>query len=213
MPLRPSRFRLIQIPRGIINRPAKNGPGRTRNARMPRYGFSTPPRSVIGNKKSQKTVAVVTITTPARLIQLLDRWTTGDSQPRPLRSELLGVIACKSVSRNLRFHRRYVFLRELLSLYTTTGQERGVQRVDIGIENGGVQVPDHNRHGCQDGFVEVDGSGDVQKALGKHSHDEIVGPKQQTGGNHDHGAPDHSPVLGLLDIAMGGARRRLGTET
>jgi len=44
-------------------------------------------------QKSQKTVAVVTITTPARLTQLLDRWMIGDSQLGPLRSDGFGVMS------------------------------------------------------------------------------------------------------------------------
>src|ERR1019366_2028357 len=72
--------------------PRKNGPGTVRNARMPMYGFSVPPRSVMGSRKSQKMVVVVTSTTPVRLIQLLDRCTIGESQPRPLGSGLFGII-------------------------------------------------------------------------------------------------------------------------
>ena len=48
---------------------------------MPMYGLEVSPRSVTGNRKSQKMVAVVTTTTPVRLIQLLDRWMRGDSHP------------------------------------------------------------------------------------------------------------------------------------
>ena len=42
----------------------------------------TSPRSVAGSSRSHSTVAVVTTTTPVWLIQLFDRCTTGDSQPR-----------------------------------------------------------------------------------------------------------------------------------
>ena len=49
---------------------------------MPMYGLAVSPRSVMGSRNSQKMVAVVTITTPVRLIQLLDRWMSGDSHPR-----------------------------------------------------------------------------------------------------------------------------------
>jgi len=37
------------------------------------YGFVSWPRSVVGSRKSQNTVAVVTRITPVRLIQLLDK--------------------------------------------------------------------------------------------------------------------------------------------
>ena len=49
---------------------------------MPKYGLWVSPPSVVGSRKSQKTVAVVTTTTPVRLIQLLERCTSGESQPR-----------------------------------------------------------------------------------------------------------------------------------
>src|SRR5690242_7712543 len=80
------------MPSGIRNRPRKNGAGIVRNARMPTYGFSVSPRNVIGRRNSQKTAAVVVITTPARLIQLFARCTRGDSHPWLLRFGFSGVI-------------------------------------------------------------------------------------------------------------------------
>ena len=56
--------------------------GNIKYTRMPAYGLAASPRNRVGNRKNQKTVAVVTITTPRRLIQLFDRCTTGDSQLR-----------------------------------------------------------------------------------------------------------------------------------
>ena len=37
------------------------------------YGFFASPRSVVGRRNSQNTVAVVTISTPAMLIQLFEK--------------------------------------------------------------------------------------------------------------------------------------------
>src|ERR1700730_1748181 len=54
--------------------------------RIPRYGFAGPPPSITGNRKSKKTVQVVTSTTPIRLIQLSDKYTSGISQERSLSS-------------------------------------------------------------------------------------------------------------------------------
>src|ERR1035438_2749267 len=62
--------------------PAKKGGGKPKNTRIPRYGLEASPRKVTGNKNNQKIVALVTTITPARLIQLLERWMSGDSQPR-----------------------------------------------------------------------------------------------------------------------------------
>src|SRR5215813_4803799 len=120
MPARPSRRRWSQIPSGMRNNPPKNGAGIVRNARMPTYGFSVSPRSVIGRRNSQKTVAVVTMITPARLIQLFERWTKGESQPRPLGAEELEV------------------MRSGLSVrpfYITPSQERGVEGIDVGVDD------------------------------------------------------------------------------
>ncbi len=61
------------MPSGIRIKPKMNGPGRVRKARMPTYGFSVWPLRVVGSRKSQKTVEVVTNATPAMLIQLLER--------------------------------------------------------------------------------------------------------------------------------------------
>ena len=91
---------------------------------MPMYGLEVSPRSVTGSRKSQKMVAVVTITTPARLIQLLDRWMSGDSHPffgcqvylESLDLELsLPLVFTAPVSRG-----RLVFSRVLLLLNTNT---------------------------------------------------------------------------------------------
>src|ERR1035441_22368 len=82
IPARPSRLCLSQIPRGIMISPAKKGAGKPKNTRIPRYGLEASPRKVTGNKNNQKIVALVTTITPARLIQLLERWMSGDSQPR-----------------------------------------------------------------------------------------------------------------------------------
>jgi hypothetical protein len=55
------------------SKPAKKHPGMSRNARIPIYGLDAWPFRVVGNRNSQKTVAVVTTPTPTRLIQLFDR--------------------------------------------------------------------------------------------------------------------------------------------
>ncbi len=73
MPACPVRTRFRQMPSGIIARPPKNGTGSTMKTSIPMYGLPASPRSVTGSRNSQKTVAVVTRITPARLIQLLDR--------------------------------------------------------------------------------------------------------------------------------------------
>src|SRR5690242_11896541 len=100
------------------------------------YGLCVSPFRVVGNKKSQKIVAVVTITTPVRLIQLLDRWMNGDSQPRSLLWGFDGVIGCRSVSRGpCRDMRRGV----LFLLYTFACQKGRIQRIHVGIENNGVK--------------------------------------------------------------------------
>ena len=62
--------------------PAKKGAGKPRNTRIPMYGLVVSPRKVTGSRNSQKIVALVTTITPARLIQLLERWMSGDSHPR-----------------------------------------------------------------------------------------------------------------------------------
>ena len=67
---------------------------------MPMYGLAVSPRKVTGSKNSQNTVAEVTIITPARLIQLLERWISGDNQPR-LRWSVFSVGMLQSVSRGV----------------------------------------------------------------------------------------------------------------
>ena len=52
-----------------------------------------------------------------------------------------------------------------LTLYA--GQEGGVQRVDVGVENHRIEVPDHDGQRGQHGLVEVDRGGDIQPALGQ----------------------------------------------
>src|ERR1039457_2706946 len=126
MPLRPSRLRLSHIPNGIRIRPAKNGAGSTRNARIPTSGLSVVSRSVTGSKKSQKAVAEVTITTPTWLTQLLDRWMIGDSQFLSLRSDWFGVMILVVFRGSCLLALPGV----LLLPYRNAGQEGGVHRCE-----------------------------------------------------------------------------------
>src|ERR1035441_7041828 len=52
---------------------------------------------VVGSKNSQNTVAVVTTTTPIRLIQLLERCTSGESWAGtlPVRASLIWISRCR----------------------------------------------------------------------------------------------------------------------
>src|SRR5262249_34968878 len=126
------------MPSGIRIRPAKNGAGIVRNARIPTYGLVVSPRNVMGRRKSQKMVAVVTTTTPVRLIQLLDRCMSGDSQPLPRPFEgLIGMIAYGQLDR-----RPGRSTGDALA-----GPECGIQRIYIGIENHGIEVPHDDCHG------------------------------------------------------------------
>ena len=59
-----------------------------------------------------------------------------------------------------------------------TGEKGRVQRVNVGVENDGIEVPDDNGQGGQQGFIEMHGGGHVKPALWQPSHGEIVGPQQ-----------------------------------
>ena len=55
--------------------------GSAKCSTIPKYGFTTSPRNVVGSRRIHKTLALVTTTRPIWLIQLFDRY-TGDSQLR-----------------------------------------------------------------------------------------------------------------------------------
>src|ERR1019366_2626621 len=106
----------------------------------------------------------------------------GESQLLPLWSNWLGVMSLV-VSRGSRLGvvgghgvHRMALSRLLLLSYCNTGKKGGVQRVHVGIENGGVKVPDHNRQRGQQSLVEMNRGGDVEPTLRQQSQDQIVRP-------------------------------------
>src|ERR1039457_7008179 len=96
-----------------------------------------------------------------------------------------------SVSRGLQ---RLALSRVLLFFYTKPSQESCVERVDVGVEDDGVEVPDDDRQGGEDGLEQMNRRSHVEPALREESHDQGVGPKEGSGSNHDDRAPDHRPA-------------------
>src|ERR1017187_10274727 len=114
-----------------------------------------------------------------------------------------------SVSRGLH---RLALWWVLLLFYTKSSQKSCVERVDIGIEDDGVEVPYHDCQGGEDGLIQMNRRSDVEPAFGEESYDQGVGPKEGPGSNHDDRTPDHGPVFGLLDVTVRRPGRRVGTQ-
>src|ERR1043166_214935 len=76
-----------------------------------------------------------------------------------------------------------------------------IERIDIGIENDVVEMPDHDGETGKDGLVVMDCQRHVQRPTGQELGDGEFEPNHQAGGAHDDGAPEYGPILQLLWIA------------
>ena len=75
-----------------------------------------------------------------------------------------------------------------------------VHRVDVGIDEDLVEVPDDDGQRGQDRFVEVNGGGNIDPPARQQIAHPDLGPHHDAGEAHERGAPDERPVLGLLAV-------------
>src|ERR1051325_1210577 len=152
------------MPAGIRARPSNKSAGSAMKARIPMYGCSTSPVKVVGRRKSQKTVDVVTITTPTRLNQSLERWMSGKSHAgQPEFS--VGVMDI-----GLRY------------LHAVSGQKCRIEGIDVGIENRRIQMPDQNGESRQYSLIKMNRRGDIQPCFRQQGHCNIICPQHDSRG-------------------------------
>src|ERR1051325_2511698 len=73
-------------------------------------------------------------------------------------------------------------------------------RVDIGIEHDVIEVPDDNGSAGENGFVIMDGGGDIDRPARKITGNIDLEPNHQPGDAHDNGSPNYCPIFGLFCV-------------
>ena len=86
-----------------------------------------------------------------------------------------------------------------------------VHGVDVGGEDDMVEVPDYYGEAGKDGFVVVDGDGDLDDPAGEPAGDVHLEPDHEAGDAHDDDAPCDGPVFEFLRVAEPGEPRAVGT--
>src|SRR5471030_3334035 len=199
------------MPRGTMKSPAKKNAGNARYDKMPMYGFWISPRSVVGSRKSQDTVAEVTIAIPTMLSQLSARYTRDDNQaPNNFPGIELFTGRLLFGSGLLPFLiLMHLILMHMILMHSNaiTGVPGAIHRINFGIENCRIKVPDYDRQRRQDCLIEVHRGSHIQPVLRKEGKHQVIGPQDAPGGYHDDGAPDNRPILGLFNVAMRRPRR------
>lgn len=86
-----------------------------------------------------------------------------------------------------------------------TSREPGeVHGVDGRIEDDPVEVPYDDGKGGEDGFVEVNGAGDVEAELGQHTNGGTFEPEEESRHGHEDATPDEGPVFEFFNITKPG---------
>src|SRR5471032_1230071 len=72
-------------------------------------------------------------------------------------------------------------LVEHLALRHAAGEPREAHRVDVGVENHEVEMPDDDRERREDRLVEVDRTRDIEAELGEQADGGVVEPQDRAG--------------------------------